>query len=251
MIERDDIDGVAVVRMAHGPVNALDLELVRAITAGFAELDRDPSAAVVLTGAGRAFSAGVDLVRVAEGGPGYVREFLPALVEAFGSVFRCGKPVVAAVNGHAIAGGAILVCAADHRLMSGGRIGVTELLVGVPFPVAAMEILTHALGGSAARSVVLTGATYEPEPAREIGFVDAAVSEAELLDRAVGVARRLATSIPADTYRHTKIQLHRDTEERIARWAADGDAAAARLWEAGVVDGRIARFLAEVLGRGR
>jgi enoyl-CoA hydratase len=249
MIERDDTSGIAVVRLAHGKVNALDLDLVRAIAATFTELDRDESRAVVLTGSGRAFSAGVDLVRITEGGADYVREFLPALVDAFLAVFRCGKPVVAAANGHAIAGGAVLVAATDQRYMSGGRIGVTELLVGVPFPVAALEIVTYALGAPRIRTAVLTGETYGPEAAREVGWVDAVVDEAELLDVAVAAARSLAETVPADTYRHTKAQLHRDVDERIARWSPDGDAEAAKLWQAGVADGRIARFLTDVVGR--
>ena len=72
-----------------------------------------------------------------------MRSFLPALSAAFLAVFCSGKPVVAAVNGHAIAGGAILACACDRRVMddSGGQFGVTELRVGVPFPPVALEIL--------------------------------------------------------------------------------------------------------------
>src|SRR4051812_31145504 len=64
----EDRGGVAVVRLAHGKVNALDLELLHAITATFTELDRGDAAAVVLTGSGSAFSAGVDLWRILDGG---------------------------------------------------------------------------------------------------------------------------------------------------------------------------------------
>ena len=65
----------------------------------------------------------------------------------FAATFSFPKPIVAAINGHAIAGGCVLACAADKRLMARdqGRIGVTELLVGVPFPRIAMEIMHHAV----------------------------------------------------------------------------------------------------------
>jgi enoyl-CoA hydratase len=251
VIERHDVDEVAVVRIVHGKVNALDLELVQAIARSFVELEDEPVRAVVLTGSGRAFSAGVDLSRIIDGGPDYVAAFLPALVEAFLAVFRLGKPVVAAVNGHAIAGGAILVCACDHRIMSGGRIGVTELRVGVPFPVAAMEILHHALGVTKARAAIIDGETYDPTHAAQLGLIDAVASDADLLERAVAHAVTLAGTIPADTYRHTKRQLHRATDERIQRWTAAGDAEAIRLWTTAAADGRIARFLTEVVRRGR
>jgi len=252
VIERADVGDVAVVRLVHGKVNALDLELVRTIAEAFTDLDRDPAArSVVLTGSDGAFSAGVDLNRVVSGGADYVHQFLPGLVAAFLAVFRVGKPVVAAVNGHAIAGGAILVSACDHRLMASGRIGVTELRVGVPFPVAALEILGFAMGATNARSAALDGGTYDPTHAARIGFVDEVVAESELLDRAVGQARTLADTIAADAFRHTKQLLHRDVEERIARWSPDDDAEAARIWAQAAVDGRITRFMTAVVGRRR
>jgi enoyl-CoA hydratase/carnithine racemase len=113
VIEVDVVDGVGVVRLVHGKVNALDLELCRAIEQAMRDLDDVDGVvrAVVVTGTGRVFSAGVDLKRVVDGGAAYVAEFLPALSGAFRSVFDLGKPVVAAVNGHAIAGGCVLAAA--------------------------------------------------------------------------------------------------------------------------------------------
>jgi enoyl-CoA hydratase len=102
--------------------------LCRDLVARFAGLGRGGHRAAVLTGHGPIFSAGVDLLRLRDGGPGYLEEFLPALSDAFLAVFRCPLPVVAAVNGHAVAGGCILVSACDRRVMNAdhGRIGVTE-----------------------------------------------------------------------------------------------------------------------------
>ena len=87
------------------------------------------------------FSAGVDLLKVVDGGAVYVRMFLPVFRRVFESLFDYPKPVVAAVNGHAIAGGCVLACAADHRVMAAGtaRIGMPELLVGVALPTVALE----------------------------------------------------------------------------------------------------------------
>ncbi len=248
MIERSDVDGVAVVRLAHGPVNALDLELVTAITETFTELAASPHRAIVFTGAGRAFSAGVDLWRVIDGGPDYVRRFVPALVEAFEAVFNASKPVVAAVNGHAIAGGCILVSGCDHRIMAGGRIGVTELLVGVPFPISALEILIHAVGPQRAREAVLSGATYDPETAAGMGLVDEVVDSDRLLERAVDAANRLAT-IPAETYRLTKHQLRLAVNERLSRLRPEYDAQTMRLWEARATDATIRGYMERVTGR--
>ena len=137
------------------------------------------------------FSAGVDLFKIADGGPDYVDGFLPALHDAFLAVFGCPLPVVAAVNGHAIAGGCILTSACDYRVMNAdsGRIGVTELLVGVPFPVAAMEILRFAVGTHRLSELIMFGRTYAAAEAAGLGLVDEAVDAASVLARAVEVAR--------------------------------------------------------------
>jgi len=135
---------IAVVRLAHGKANAMDLEFCTAIAARVGECDADPSiAALLITGQAQIFSAGVDLVRMVNEGAAYVRRFLPALSASLQAVFACAKPVVAAVNGHAIAGGCILACAADYRVMArgSGRIGIPELIVGVPFPIVPIEIM--------------------------------------------------------------------------------------------------------------
>ncbi|HET8658796.1 MAG TPA: enoyl-CoA hydratase/isomerase family protein [Micromonosporaceae bacterium] len=251
MIEREDASGVAVVRLAHGPVNALDLELVNTITATFRELEAGDEQAVVLTGSGRAFSAGVDLWRVVDAGPEYAQAYVPALVDAFEAVFTCTKPVVAAVNGHAVAGGAILTSGCDHRIMAEGpgRIGVPELRVGVPFPTSALEILTFALGPVPARRAVLEADTYEPATALARGFVDEVVPAERLLDSAVAAARRLAGLTPPATYAMTKRQLRAETMERIHRLRPHFDAQAVGLWMERARDGRIRAYMERVTSR--
>jgi enoyl-CoA hydratase/carnithine racemase len=211
MISVEEHGDISVVRLENGPVNVLDLDLLRALTETFRS--RAGAGALVLTGAGRAFSAGVDLQRILDGGHEYAAAFLPALSTAFRTVFDHPRPVVAAVNGHAIAGGCILVAACDIRLMSAGTIGVTELRVGVPFPPSALETLRFAVGPAMAR-LVLTGQTLSAADAAAVGLVDEVVDPAALLDEALSRARQLA-SIPAETFTLTKAQLRRRTSERI------------------------------------
>ncbi|MDX1515040.1 MAG: enoyl-CoA hydratase/isomerase family protein, partial [Gammaproteobacteria bacterium] len=147
MIEREDIYGTVVLRLAHGKANALDYELSRAIIECLDETETGDAEAVVLTGSGKIFSAGVDLFRVLNEDDQYLDAFYPMLVNMFARVFAFRKPLVAAVNGHAVAGGCVLACACDFRVMGkgGGTMGVPELRVGVPFPTVAMEILRSAI----------------------------------------------------------------------------------------------------------
>ena len=239
MIEVLDQDGIAIVRIQHGKANALDLELVRAITVTMSEVA--DAAAIVLTGAGRAFSAGVDLRRIVDGGAAYVQEILPALSAAFLAVFDCPRPVVAAVNGHAVAGGCVIAAACDVRAMCAGTIGLTELLVGVPFPTSALEIVRHA-AGSATAFLALTGRTLDPEEARSIGLVDEVIAPEALMARAAELARTLSRVAP-DAYALTKHQLHRPARLRIAEHRPADDEAVTRQWSSPRTMDAIAAYL--------
>ena len=201
VIEIETRGKLAVFRMEHGKANAFDLEFCEAITKQLEELGRSSLRGLVITGQGRIFSAGVDLLRVIGGGSVYLRSFLPALKKAFETLFCFPKPVVAAINGHAIAGGCVLACAVDHRLMASqsGRIGIPELLVGVPFPVLALEIVRLAAAPAHFRALVYQGVTLSPEEAIEKGLVDAVVDPERLLEEASALAESLA-AVPPEVF---------------------------------------------------
>ena len=244
MIAVDHHDGIAVVRLEHGKVNVLDLELLQAIADAFRTLD-DPDA-VVLTGAGRAFSAGVDLKRLLESSTDEVEAFLLALDAALLTLYDFPRPTVAAVNGHAIAGGCILTQCCDYRIMSGGTIGVAELRVGVPFPTAPLEIFRTAVGPRAAE-LVLTGRTVGPEEALALGMLDAVVEPDELLDTALARAAQLAR-IPRSTFAHTREQLRGETRRRIAA-GADADRRTRALWHSDEIRDAVRGYLEQLAAR--
>ncbi|HMF93759.1 MAG TPA: enoyl-CoA hydratase/isomerase family protein [Vicinamibacterales bacterium] len=215
MIERTSHGDIAVLRIQHGKANALDLELCQALTRELEAFRQSSSHALVITGSNKIFSAGVDLLRVVDEGAPYVRAFLPAMNGAFETLFSLLKPVVAAVNGHAIAGGCILAAAADRRLMirDAGRIGIPELLVGVPFPVVPLEIMRLAAGRDLS-SLAYTGVTYGAEEAQRNGLVDGVVDGERILEEAIRVAESLA-AIPPTAFALTKRQLREPVLERI------------------------------------
>jgi len=229
-IEREKASGaVTVLRMAHGPVNALDLELLEALRAEIAGCAAEGTA-VVLTGWGRALSAGVDLRRILDGGADYVGRYIPTLCGAFDDLFRYPRPLVVACNGHAIAGGCVIVCAGDYRLMADGRgrIGLPELLVGVPFPAIATEAVRFATGDRGVQEMLYTGRTWLPAEARERGIVDEVVAEGELIGAAVARAEQLA-AIPAGAFWHTKWSLRGPVVETV-RQRAQADSEMLGMW---------------------
>ncbi len=143
MFEVRNESGIAVLALRYGKANALDVDFCKALRKEFRRLAKSDTRAVVVTGTGTIFSAGVDLPRAAEGGRKYLRAIVAALDAMYEEIFLFPRPVVAAINGHAIAGGCVLACCADYRVLAEGlgRMGVTELRVGVPFPPFAFEVL--------------------------------------------------------------------------------------------------------------
>lgn len=225
MIDYQDHDGVTVATVSHGKVNALDTELLEELADAFRSfVDRR---AVVLTGNERAFSAGVDLVRLIDGGRSYAEGFFTALDDAFATAFACPVPVVAAVNGHAIAGGCVLAATADVRIMSAGTIGLPELKVGVPFPTVTLEIMRHLLGAGLG-PVVYGAAAYPPDAAAERGLIDEVCAPENLLARAIERAAILGAGVPS-TFAAVKAGLRAPALERI-RAAVGEPARMAELW---------------------
>lgn len=229
MIRVDHVGEVAVVRLEHGKVNELDVEVLDELAtvvddlAGFAP-------AIVITGNGRVFSAGADLKRVLEGGADYVAAFIAALHRTFLTLFRCRRPMVAAIDGAAIAGGCIIAAACDHRLMADGpaRIGAIELTVGVPFPVAAIEVMHHACGNRT-DDLVLRARLLDVHEAIGVDLVHEAVAPERLVERAVEIASELA-ALPSEAYAMAKQHLRHDSIARIERDSLVVDPTVARIW---------------------
>lgn len=250
MIHRQDRDGIAVLRMDHGKANALDTELLEALDGAFRELEETAPGAVVLTGTGAIFSAGVDLFRVLEERAGYLDTFLPTLSRGVRRLFAFPRPVVAAVNGHAIAGGCILASACDLKVMAEGegRIGVPELRVGVPFPVAPLEVLRFATPPQHLQKLAYLGRTYGPADALAWGLVDELAPPEEVLDRAVEGARQLA-AIPRESFELTKAHLRRPVLDRMDALEGWVEPRAAEIWAQEEIHDHIREYLERTLGK--
>jgi enoyl-CoA hydratase len=236
--------------MGHGKANAIDVEFCETLTAHLEGCREAPTQALVLTGHGQIFSAGVDLLRVLEGGSAYLATFLPALQSVFERLFCYPKPVVAAINGHAIAGGCVLACAADYRLMAEqtGRIGVPELLVGVPFPTIALEIMRSVVAPHEFSALLYGGTMFDPAQAVERGLVNALAKPDKLIGQAVAVAECLA-ALPPSAFALTKRQIREPAMQRVHAASTQVDGTVQALWQAPATLAAISAYVARTFKR--
>jgi enoyl-CoA hydratase len=242
-IERED--RVTVVRMERGKVNALDLELCEELAERLQELGQEGADAVVLTGRGSVFSAGVNLLRILDGGAPYVERYLVVFHHVCRTLFGFPRPLVAAINGHAIAGGCVVACCADRRIMAegAGRIGIPELTVGVPFPAGPLEILRFAVPARHFQQLLYGGATVETDQAVECGLVEEVVEPGALMERALKAARDLA-AMGEENFRLTKHQIRAPVLERMERGYQETRETIQRIWSSDATLAAIRSYVA-------
>jgi enoyl-CoA hydratase len=250
MIELEDRGAISILRLVRGKGNALNLDLARAISGGLDKLEHGPARAGVITGQGSVFGAGVDLMSFVEGGTEYASKFLPELTQLFIRLATFPKPLVAAINGHAIAGGGIMAFACDQRIMARGkgRMGLTEVLVGVIFPAWALEIARFATPPQHFQTMILTGRTWLPEDCLARGMVDELVDPEKLIDRASEVANELAAISPS-VFTTTKMAVRRPMIETAREQAAKTDEAVRKHWLSPETMREIVKFAQQNIGK--
>ena len=194
-VDRGD-DGVAVVTMDRPPVNAVSLQMYREIHDLFSDIDRlGPGLrAVVLTGAGRHFSAGNDLDDFATMTPQNARERMFGVRESFFAIQRCPVPVIGAVGGVALGTGLALAASCDFVVAaSDAQFGLPELSVGV---MGGARHLGRLVGQPLVRWMFLTGQRLSADDMERRGAVIRVVDRADVLVEALVEARRIAQWSP-------------------------------------------------------
>jgi len=177
--------GIATIRLERGKVNALNEQVVDELSSCLGDLETDPAVrGVLLTGTGKFFSFGFDipgfLGTPKEEFGGYLRKFTTLYRELFLHL----RPVVAALNGHAVAGGCMLATACDLRVMvkDNARIGLNEISFGSSLFAGSLELLRFWVGDRRAQEIAYGGELYGAEQALSLGLVDATTTAAALLD---------------------------------------------------------------------
>lgn len=223
MIIVDEQSGIIVVSLARPPVNALDHPMIEELTAVFSRLAGASSiSGVVLTGAGSAFSAGVDTKAFLAYKQDERRRMVLAITRMTASIVSLPCPLVAAVNGHALGGGFVLMLCCDYRLTVNDdalRLGLTEARAGIPFPAGPIAIMKHEMPSALLRQLTLSSRTISPRILAEHGVIDDLTTADLVLQKAVSVARDLAAQ-PA--FGAVKTQIRGSLAAKLQELAADG-----------------------------
>ncbi len=209
---------VAILRLESGRANAMGPTFVASLSDLVDEAARGHAGAVVITGYERFFSAGLDLPTLIGLDRPAMERFLDIFERVMLRVFALERPVVAAVNGHAIAGGCVLALQADYRYMvdHGAKMGLSEVQLGIGLPAVVIETLRCQVLPGALRSIALEGRLFEPPGALEVGLVDGLARDDELLPRSLAKAEELA-ALPPGAFAQVKRSLRGAVVERVER----------------------------------
>lgn len=232
---RDDHGAVAILTLNRpAKLNALSNELLAALMAALDQIELDPAARViVITGAGRAFSAGADIAgfqRHLEAGPSEaVAHFMRPGHRMTRRVESFPKPIIAAVNGLAFGGGCELVEATHMALAADtASFSKAEIDIGIIPTFGGTQRLPRNIGRKAAIELILTGRTFDAAEAMRLGLVNRVVPGAQLLDEALTLADLLATKPPL-TLAAALGAIHRGMDAAIDDGLAIEEAAFARI----------------------
>lgn len=190
---------VLVATMARGKANAVNAPMLEELHQAVAQArdDRAVRAFVLASASTRFFSGGFDLGEVFAYDDGPMRRFFDRFVSLLDTLRTLPKGTVAAVSGHAYAGGALLALACDFRVMADGEAGfaINEVNLGLVLPLEGTRWMVPLLGG-AARELLLGGLPITPQRALQVGLASTLAPAEDVRDRALALARTLAEKPP-------------------------------------------------------
>ncbi len=209
--------GIATVTLNRGKVNALNESMVEEIRSCFEELRNDQAVrAIILTGQGKFFAFGFDIPEFLSYSKDAFIRYLTKFTALYTYVFLLPKPIIAALNGHTIAGGCMLALACDYRIMVSekAKISLNEIAFGSSVFAGCVEMLKFCAGSRNAQKVLYSGAMFSAEEAKQLGLIDLTASQDMLDDEARKVAEDFAQKDSA-AFRSIKTLLRKPVAEEM------------------------------------
>lgn len=218
-IEVQKSDGIVTLMIKRGKVNALNNTVIDEMRVLLKAFERDPEVkSIILTGSGKFFSFGFDIPEFLSFTKGQFREYLVNFTDLYTYIFGYPKPVVAALNGHTIAGGCMLALACDHRVMVSGkaRISLNEIGFGASVFAGSTEMLRFWAGSANATEILFSGALYSAQEAKGLGLVHEVAGADALIEAARMKASGFASKYPP-AFASIKALLRRSIVEEMKR----------------------------------
>lgn len=222
---------IATVRMERGKVHALNEGHIEQLAGAFRQLESNDSARVIiLTGTDKFFSFGLDVPEIYDYSRDDCHRFLTKFTELYGHIFIYPKPVIAAINGHAIAGGCMLATACDWRIMMTGRarIALNEVTFGSTVFHSSIEVLKY-LCGRNAEIIAGLGAMYSAEEALTLGLIDERAREDGFKNKILNKAGQYM-AVDAAAFRAIKNLLRRPIYDRMRAGEAESIRRFIEIW---------------------
>ena len=227
--------GIGTLVLNRGKVNALIDETVKEMHNTLYEFQMNPDIkAVIVTGKGKFFSFGFDVPEFLSYSKEEFTDFLIKFTDLYTTMFMYPKPIVAALNGHTIAGGCMLALACDRRIMVSGkaRISLNEIDFGSSVFAGSTEMLRFWVGDKNATAILSSGAMYSAEEAEKLGLIDQAVTEENLipaaLDKALELGKKynpafagIKSLLRKSIVENMKSREHKSIAEFVEIWYSD------------------------------
>lgn len=240
---------LAVLTLDDGRGNTLGSAMLLALRQALA--GAHGASTLLVCGRAKVFSGGLDLAEVVPLGEAAMLAFLELFDATFRDLIAFDRPIVMAVAGSAVAGGAVLLACGDDRIGADdtGRVGANEVRLGIPFPATAREALLAGLGPMWGAHAMLTGDIVDKTEGMRRGWLHRLVPPERLLEVATARAHELATA-PGSATGHVKRALRADHLERVDREGAPRRAAFAAAWVGADAQARLGAVLASLKQRG-
>ncbi len=229
MLQVNDHNAVREIRMDRPPANALNLPLVSALQEALNSAFQDDVAAVVISGREGMFSGGLDVPELLGRPRAEIDDFWQRFFALTHALADSPVPIVAAITGHAPAGGAVLALHCDYRVAAAGswKMGLNEVRVGLAVPSTILQALSDLIGPRNARRLAGSGSMVEMDEALRLGMVDELVAGEMVIARALAWCEEM-TALPPIAMNQTRRLAKADFVARLA--AADDASTATEFW---------------------
>lgn len=232
----EEQDGIVILKMSSNKLNIMNDAFFKDLNYAFDTVDKEYSnKPVVLTSVGNVFSAGLDLNQChdifSRGDTDEVLSWFHQFRDSLLRVFNFDRPIVAALNGHAIAGGLILALCCDTRyaVSTNAKYGLNEITIGFPLPAFFAEIIKYALGPRRSEEILFNGVLYDPDDCIKLGMFHDITDHNNLIDMAAAYAGQF-NSDNIYAYSIAKKALRAEANHRIETYCNDIDKEVPRMF---------------------